>query len=62
MKDGPWDIFIKDSATKEVSEQRYSVCKECDQLMAVTKQCKKCWCVMPVKVTVSTATCPLNKW
>jgi hypothetical protein len=45
-----------------VASARLEICLECPELIKVTKQCKQCGCVMPGKVKLLEATCPLNKW
>ena len=60
----PWDLVnpSTDWADKETSEQRYSICKECPELIRLTKQCKKCGCFMVSKTKLQAASCPLGKW
>jgi hypothetical protein len=60
----PWDLLNPNApkAEEQVSEARYAICLECPELIKVTKQCKQCGCVMPGKVKLLQATCPLNKW
>ena len=60
----PWDIVNPETewASDEVAEKRYSICKECPELIKLTKQCKKCGCFMAMKTKLEKATCPLEKW
>lgn len=60
----PWDIVnpATEWAPDEVSEARYSICKECPELIKLTKQCKQCGCFMFAKTKLSLASCPLGKW
>ena len=60
----PWDLINPKTewATEEVVEERYSICKSCPELIKLTKQCKKCGCLMHLKTKVQAATCPLGKW
>jgi hypothetical protein len=60
----PWDLLRPNTeyVTKDVSEQRFSICKSCPELINLTKQCKKCGCFMTVKSKMKIATCPLGKW
>lgn len=60
----PWDLLRPDAprASKELETKRLDICKECPELMKLTKQCKKCGCVMTGKVKLIHATCPLGKW
>lgn len=60
----PWDLINPETewASDEVAEKRYAICKECPELIKLTKQCKKCGCFMAAKTKLEKATCPLEKW
>ena len=60
----PWDVFDKSAynTDEQVGIDRYAICLECPELVALTKQCKQCGCVMPMKVKLKDADCPLGKW
>lgn len=60
----PWDLVNPKTeyASAEISEERYSICKQCPELIKLTKQCKKCGCFMYAKTKLLEATCPLGKW
>jgi hypothetical protein len=60
----PWDLInpATEWVTSEVSEERYSICKACPELIKLTTQCKKCGCFMKAKTKLEHATCPLGKW
>lgn len=59
----PWHVLDKNNNVEEsVAEARYAICLECPELIGLTKQCKQCGCVMPMKTKVRVATCPLGKW
>jgi hypothetical protein len=60
----PWDLLNPEvpRAEASVAQSRYATCLDCPELIQVTKQCKQCGCVMPRKVKLLEATCPLNKW
>ena len=45
----------------KLSKERMDICKQCPQLSDL-KICKKCKCVMPLKVKLVQAKCPLGKW
>lgn len=49
-------------APEYIKEQRINICKECDQFIKITSQCKMCGCYMPAKTALSGSTCPLRKW
>lgn len=48
-------------ANTELQEQRYSTCQTCSSFTFL-KTCKECGCIMPLKVRLATASCPLAKW
>ena len=60
----PWDVINPnvEKVDTSISESRMSVCIDCDRYISLTKQCKECGCVMPLKTKLKNATCPLNKW
>lgn len=41
---------------------RLAVCKDCPELRPKLNTCKKCGCLMPAKVFLKKAKCPINKW
>lgn len=59
-----WDNYDY-QAERDVDElsrtDRMNICKSCDQLGAFNF-CAVCSCFMPIKVWISTATCPEEKW
>lgn len=50
--------------SNEQIEERLSICRACEMFNHKTQQCTLCTCYMPVKVHLSTASCPLKppKW
>jgi hypothetical protein len=60
----PWHMLktSEPRATDEVAASRLSICRECPELIGLTNQCKKCGCVMNLKVKLAKAWCPLHKW
>jgi hypothetical protein len=60
----PWDMLNPkiEFVDESVSSARYSLCKECPELIKLTHQCKKCGCFMSAKTKLPNATCPLGKW
>lgn len=60
----PWDIINPNSEFVEesISKQRLDICNGCPELISLTKQCKQCGCIMPLKTKLLQATCPLSKW
>ena len=60
----PWDILNPNTEYAEEAEatRRYDICKSCPEFIDLTKQCKQCRCVMPLKTKLAKAECPLKKW
>ena len=60
----PWDLLNpnKPRSEEELAKIRFGICKQCPELFQPTKQCKKCGCIMPLKVMLKEATCPMGKW
>jgi hypothetical protein len=60
----PWDMLNPkiEFVDESISSSRYSLCKECPELIKLTHQCKKCGCFMSAKTKLPNATCPLGKW
>jgi hypothetical protein len=48
-------------ASVELQKHRYEICKSCDSFTAL-KTCRVCGCIMPLKIKIATASCPLEKW
>jgi hypothetical protein len=48
--------------TKELAIARARVCAGCDRIFKPTFTCKECGCFMNIKVRLSGAKCPLDKW
>jgi len=47
---------------RQMAKARLEVCKQCPRLIQLTGQCKECGCIMPMKVFLKGAFCPLSKW
>jgi hypothetical protein len=60
----PWDVFDKQAynTDEQTAIDRYTICRECPELLGITKQCKQCGCMMPLKVKLKEAECPIGKW
>lgn len=60
----PWDLLNKNIEMVEgpLADARLDLCKACPEYIKSTHQCKKCGCIMNLKVKVPHATCPLGKW
>ena len=48
-------------ATANVQTERYEICKQCPSFTAL-KTCRECGCIMPLKIKLAGASCPLTKW
>lgn len=60
----PWDLFNKNMnrAPSSVQQERLSICETCPFYRKGINQCKKCGCIMPQKVKLADAFCPVDKW
>ena len=59
----PWHLLNSSNyVDDQVSSARYEICLACPELIDLTKQCKKCGCLMAVKVKLEGAVCPIGKW
>jgi hypothetical protein len=60
----PMDLINPNTewASEEKSILRFEICKACPELIKLTKQCKKCGCLMHLKTKLEAATCPIGKW
>lgn len=60
----PLDLFNPNSVKADVdlASQRLTTCESCDRFLKATKQCLECGCIMPLKVRLAAANCPLRKW
>ena len=45
-----------------LSQERIAICRDCAFYRSFLKQCKKCGCVMPLKVMIKASKCPIGKW
>lgn len=61
---GPMDIINPNTewASEQKSNERFSICKSCPELIKLTSQCKKCGCFMKAKTKLEKAVCPIGKW
>ena len=59
-----WDVVNPNAERigEHESLTRLNICKECPELIQLTKQCKKCGCLMSIKATFKEASCPIGKW
>lgn len=53
--------LVTNLAKRDLQEQRYNICKTCDSFTSL-KMCQECSCIIPLKIKLSKATCPLKKW
>lgn len=60
----PWDILNSDigRVSDEVASERMEICKSCPFLFKISKQCRKCGCLMDLKTKLPNAECPIGKW
>lgn len=55
---------MKILADHKTQTKRWDICKKCEQLTSLTKQCKICGCFMKLKTKIKGVTCPDDppKW
>jgi hypothetical protein len=49
-------------SNEEISEERFTTCKDCYYYMKKTLQCGQCKCFMPIKILLKNSTCPDDRW
>jgi hypothetical protein len=59
----PWDFLNPNVrfATPMTAKARLDACRACDRLTNLMT-CRECGCLMPAKVKLAEAFCPLDKW
>ena len=60
----PWDLLNGNigRVSGDIAISRYEICKSCEFITPVTRQCKQCLCFMKIKTTLPNAECPIGKW
>lgn len=46
----------------DIKEQRYGICRECEEFISFTTQCRVCFCAMGIKTWYAGFACPKDKW
>lgn len=46
----------------ETYRRRMKVCESCEYYRRLTKQCKVCFCIMPIKARFECFDCDKKKW
>ena len=49
-------------APRAVAAERMEICKNCDRFNEKAQTCQLCGCFMPLKTTMSSMKCPIDKW
>jgi len=49
-------------ADSDVASLRFQTCLGCPEFNRETRECRICWCYMPVKTRLAVAECPIGKW
>lgn len=60
----PWHLLDPkyERSDDELFNKRMDLCLQCEKLINLTKQCKECGCIMPMKTKLKDASCPIGKW
>ena len=46
----------------EIREERFNICKSCEEFHKTTEFCRVCGCYMPAKTWIASTSCPIKKW
>lgn len=46
----------------EVKNERYRICRECEEFISLSTQCRLCFCAMGIKTWYAGFSCPKGKW
>ena len=57
-----YDKILGKLVDKSEYNRRFNLCKDCNYFINLTKQCKKCFCFLPIKAKVEKALCPIGNW
>ena len=49
-------------ANKQIAQQRYDICKQCNDFSPLLKLCRQCGCFALAKVRFYHTGCPVGKW
>jgi hypothetical protein len=60
----PWDMLNPNQprSTKQLVEERLSICRDCEFFNSLTVGCNKCGCFLRMKTKLHNATCPIGRW
>lgn len=48
--------------SKEIADQRMAICDQCEAKDHKLNVCTVCGCLLPAKVKLKKASCPMEKW
>lgn len=57
-----WAWIRAKPVSLEVASYRLRLCCDCEELELFTRQCRKCWCFVGLKVQWKAEKCPIGKW
>jgi len=46
----------------QMAADRLAICEKCEWYLKLPKMCRHCGCLMPFKVKIKAAGCPMRKW
>lgn len=46
----------------DIQKRRYAICRECEEFIPATTQCRRCYCAMGIKTWYAGLACPQGKW
>jgi hypothetical protein len=56
------DVMAIFQPPKGFAKKRMDICGTCDEYRAAQKRCRKCGCIVPLKVKIPNTGCPIRKW
>ena len=58
----PFHLLNKNNYSNDEAQEKHrlDICNKCEHFFI--EICKKCGCIMPLKVKLKESSCPLNKW
>lgn len=62
MKERAFQTAANLMSSEEEKTARLNTCLECENLIKLTRQCGKCFCIIDAKVIPKKSKCPAGKW
>ena len=46
----------------EATESRLAICRACEHFATLPQRCRRCGCLLSLKVRLASSHCPIGKW